>query len=412
MATKPAGAANRNFLWASGGTQSDPGSGIEARGFILSKLLPPGWLNWAIGVLSKWSNYFEDITDEHETDISALEASQAAQDTLIAKFDRIARLRTWFVAEGLEAESVSAATKTGVTLPNNSTIIVAGTGGLVLHNANMGLESDDWDVASSPDANATYLGAAQNGSHYVLVGSDALLSGDAYIVRASVSTPTTLAAQTPDTTPSNAGFYDVTWGAGVFVAVGEDGIIQTSTAGATWTNRTPAGGYSDDFYSVAFGDGVFVIVGQNGEIQTSPDGITWTKRTFPSGVITAADDLLKVRYGNGVFVAAGSLENGSNQLYVVWSADGVSGWTAAAVDLPPGTSGGGTCTMLHFNGTEFLGFFSQNGHKTLQASSDGQLWDKVCAFDLDGNQGFDGALTNRDVTFIFGGTKARFNVNA
>lgn len=75
------------------------------------------------------------------------------------------------------------------------------------------------------------------------------------------------------------GFEDIAFGAGVFVAVGTAGEIQTSPDGTTWTHRTAAASYADVFKAVHFADGLFVAVGENGEIQTSPDGTTWTHRT-------------------------------------------------------------------------------------------------------------------------------------
>jgi hypothetical protein len=92
--------------------------------------------------------------------------------------------------------------------------------------------------------------------------------------------------------------YGVTYGNGLFVAVGGDGAILTSPDGVTWTARTSVTSYS--LYSVTYGDGLFVAVGRNGAILTSPDGVNWTART--SG--TSAG-LSGVTYGNGLFVAVG-----------------------------------------------------------------------------------------------------------
>jgi len=54
----------------------------------------------------------------------------------------------------------------------------------------------------------------------------------------------------------------VTYGNGVFVAVGGGGSIQTSTNGTTWTNRTTANTSTQN--GVAYGNGVFVSVGESG----------------------------------------------------------------------------------------------------------------------------------------------------
>ena len=53
-------------------------------------------------------------------------------------------------------------------------------------------------------------------------------------------------------------------------------------------------------YGVTYGNGLFVVVGRNGTILTSSDGISWTSRT--SGT---SNSLGGVTYGNGTFVTVG-----------------------------------------------------------------------------------------------------------
>jgi hypothetical protein len=113
--------------------------------------------------------------------------------------------------------------------------------------------------------------------------------------------------------------YGVTYGNGIFIAVGGKGsygAVQKSTDGINWTQGT-----SDTqtpltvpyLYSAAYGNGQFVVAGISGTVLTSPDGTTWTERT--SGT---TDSLLGVIYGNGKFVAVGS--SGA----VLTSSDGVN----------------------------------------------------------------------------------------
>ena len=80
-----------------------------------------------------------------------------------------------------------------------------------------------------------------------------------------------------------------TVGNGLFVVVGEDGIIFTSSDGNSWTERTS--GTSEDLYEVTYGNGLFVVVGENGTIITSPDEYFWTERTSVTSV-----DLFGVTY--------------------------------------------------------------------------------------------------------------------
>jgi photosystem II stability/assembly factor-like uncharacterized protein len=92
----------------------------------------------------------------------------------------------------------------------------------------------------------------------------------------------------------------VTYGNNIFVAVGDNGTILTSTDGVSWTRRTSP--TTQGLYSVTYGNGLFVAVGNNGTILTSTDGVNWTQRT--SGT---SNDLYGVTYGNGIFVAVGGL---------------------------------------------------------------------------------------------------------
>ena len=59
-------------------------------------------------------------------------------------------------------------------------------------------------------------------------------------------------------------------------------------------------GTSNNLIGVTYGNGLFVAVGTSGTILTSPDGVTWTQRT------SGTDDTLRgVTHGNGTFVAVG-----------------------------------------------------------------------------------------------------------
>jgi photosystem II stability/assembly factor-like uncharacterized protein len=60
----------------------------------------------------------------------------------------------------------------------------------------------------------------------------------------------------------------VTYGNGLFVAVGDRGAILTSTDGVNWTRLTSPTRYS--LSSVTCGNGLFVAVGEDGIILTSP----------------------------------------------------------------------------------------------------------------------------------------------
>ena len=87
----------------------------------------------------------------------------------------------------------------------------------------------------------------------------------------------------------------------MFVTVGEDGIIFTSSDGNTWTKRNS--GTSKFLRGVTYGNGLFVTVGR-GTILPSTDGNSWTKR-----ISGTSKYLYGVTYGKGLFVVVG--ENGT-----------------------------------------------------------------------------------------------------
>ncbi|MDP1688897.1 MAG: tail fiber domain-containing protein [bacterium] len=116
-------------------------------------------------------------------------------------------------------------------------------------------------------------------------------------------------------TPANVpvkNWNSVTYGNGQFVAVasGRDspaptnctsGIVQcvmTSPDGINnWTFRDiPL--LSSNLRYITYGNGLFVAVGNSGSLFTSPNGIDWTARISP-----VSKNWVSVAYGNGIFVA-------------------------------------------------------------------------------------------------------------
>ncbi len=103
----------------------------------------------------------------------------------------------------------------------------------------------------------------------------------------------------------------VTFGNDKFVAVGLSGTILTSEDGLIWTERKSR--TASWLYGVTYGTGLFVAVG-NGAITTSVDGAIWKSQKSP-----AENWLSGVTYGNGLFVAVG-------RHTILTSSDGMA-WT-------------------------------------------------------------------------------------
>jgi hypothetical protein len=133
----------------------------------------------------------------------------------------------------------------------------------------------------------TFNGVAFGNEKYVYVGTQIVVED--YLSGKIVSVDS----------GNNVQFNAVIFAKGQFVAVGNSGIIITSTDGINWTTRTS--GISNNLNGITYGNDLFVAVGVSGKILTSSDGITWTSRT--SGVNTS---LIGITYGNSLYITVGS----------------------------------------------------------------------------------------------------------
>jgi hypothetical protein len=167
-----------------------------------------------------------------------------------------------------------------------------------------------WTERHSGDTDTLWNSVTYGGGLFVAVGAD----GDRVVTSPDGITWTVRSAAGDDD-----GWQGVTYAEGLFVAVGASGDrVMTSSNGITWATSTAAGN-NDSWTSVTYGNGLFVAVGSLGDrVMTSPDGVTWTTQSASSNNDTWAD----VTYGGGLFVAVGSATD-----RVMTSPDGVT-WTA------------------------------------------------------------------------------------
>jgi len=146
---------------------------------------------------------------------------------------------------------------------------------------------------------------------------------------------------------------------GVYLAAGDGGVMLYSTDAITWTPRTT--GTASNLNAIATNSGLFVAVGANGTIVTSVDGITWS----PAANSATANDLYAVTaVGNSLWIAVGA--NGT----LVTSIDG-STWAAAAsntfLDLKGVASGVSTATNAAL-------FVAVGANGNLVTSPDAATW--------------------------------------
>jgi hypothetical protein len=124
---------------------------------------------------------------------------------------------------------------------------------------------------------------------------------------------------------------DVTYGGGLFVAVGD--AFYDSTDGVCWTRRPLDIPSINGMWGVAYGNGRFVAVEsgawrRESRVFTSTDGTAWQQSaTMPASQLPVID---RVFFGGGTFLAVGQEPNPSTTPGYHWlimtSSDGIS-WT-------------------------------------------------------------------------------------
>jgi hypothetical protein len=168
------------------------------------------------------------------------------------------------------------------------------------------LTSPDGIVWTVRDSDSWLQGIAWNGSLLVAVsrfGPPIITSPDGV-------------SWTAQSAANLASLEAVTWGNGLFVAVGMWGSIFTSSDGTEWTARDSG---TASLWDVTWGGGQFVAVGDGGTVLTSADGVSWVRRE------SGADHLLRgVGSSGGEFVAVGRTY--PRRSTILRSADGIN-WT-------------------------------------------------------------------------------------
>jgi hypothetical protein len=232
--------------------------------------------------------------------------------------------------------------------PENTTTLTCGATSIVV---NCALGGANW-TSRSADENY-WRSVTYGGGLFVAVGG----SGTNRVM----TSPDGI-TWTPRSATENNTWSSVTYGNGLFVAVANNSFLSSdqvmiSPDGVTWTPRSAA--EANIWESVTYGDGLFVAVSINGtnRVMTSPDGITWTPR-----VAAEANQWVSVTYGGGLFVAVAPI--GTNR--VMTSPDGVT-WTPRSAtedsDWVSVTYGGGLFVAVTNDGTN-----------RLMTSPDGVTW--------------------------------------
>ena len=91
----------------------------------------------------------------------------------------------------------------------------------------------------------------------------------------------------------------VAFGAGRYVAVGDEGAIFSSSDGLTWSRKDSK--TTRNLHSVIYGNNLFVAVGDGNIIRTSQNGEEWAVRRY----VGERAYLLSAVYAGGQFVIVG-----------------------------------------------------------------------------------------------------------
>lgn len=189
--------------------------------------------------------------------------------------------------------------------------------------------------------------------------------------------------------PTGNQLSSVAYGNGLFVAVGSNDTIITSSDGATWTQQVPPLYVSPlaVVYGTPGGSGLFVAVGtdiatmQQDVILTSPDGITWTVSLAQSG----SGGLPAVAYGNNEFVAVGyggqTFTNGGGSF---WSSGSVPGGVNVNGVAYGTYNGSGVFVAVGDEGSIFTSLDGINWNAVISPPTD----ENLVSIASDGNQTF------------------------
>lgn len=195
--------------------------------------------------------------------------------------------------------------KNSLTVKDINAICYSGSLYLAVGNGGIAYTSSDgidWAITSIP-AKSNLYGCAYGAGKFVMVGES--FDGDHSTLIFTSSDGTTWNAIT---FPIGINFYGLAFVNNLFIALGDSKrygdatAIVTSSDAVTWTQRAPSEIASIVMRSAAYGAGLYVAVGDDGTTFTSSNGTTWTAHHI--SLITSY--LNSICYANSLFVVVGT----------------------------------------------------------------------------------------------------------
>jgi hypothetical protein len=213
------------------------------------------------------------------------------------------------------------------------------------------------------------------------------------------------------------------YGSDLFVAVGDDGKMTTSTDGVSWTSRTSGFG-TTRINAAAYGNGLYLAGGDSSTMTTSTDGVSWTSRTsgLPAHTtIIYGDALYLAQWGRNVSTSTNGTswtvqtDVNSRYLFSLTYGDGLYLVAGTSGDMLSSTNGtawnsrssgmsGNILALSYGNGLYIAG--SDSGE--LSTSTDGINWtSRTSGFGTTAIQ----AITYSDGVFVAAGSDQKLTTS-
>lgn len=259
---------------------------------------------------------------------------------------------------------------TNITTATLEDLTSTGTN-LLAVGRNMALLSEDgmsWVKSAGIGGNFIPKAAKWDGSQFVVVGQDYDFDNSVWLGAIKTSPDGTNWTSRRKEGPI---LRDLAFGNGKLVGVGDNGLVLTSTDGASWTIQDST--LTNQIDGVAFGSGYFVAVSDTSPRKSvsSTDGVTWAAMDVTDNASLADIEFLRDRFlANGWYSKIRySTNHGQSFLFQNQSTD---------YDTPAMTYGAG----IFLAAGEFLN--GPNDNKDLNAVSvDGVNWHEYVAPDQD-----------------------------
>jgi hypothetical protein len=196
----------------------------------------------------------------------------------------------------------------------NGNFVGVGHSGKVVYSSN----GTTWNyVSSATDCNQIFSDLTYGSGLYYAIGLGGADGGFCYSSNLTTWDNLDLFFR-----PTAEQLFGIIFANSTFIVVGANGTIVTSSNGINWTSQIS--GTTEILTDIAYGNGLYVAVGYNDTVVTSPDYVTWTVQVLGTGT---GENLEAISFGHNTFLAVGS--NGT----IVSSPDGVN-WTDKSPGFP------------------------------------------------------------------------------